>query len=248
MGLRANPGAAGRWVWFVVAILAMILVAGIAFLVRTQNPGQDAAADSLAPGGTSSPSATQTTPTPSATPSQPASTASTEPAASPSSLPLPEPGQRFDGASSFISDAPASDGALQDGGFFAFVKSADAAGHTISVDIAIFYGGQAAIDYVAAHDPAAADEDGSIPNGYYIVNDVERTRVLAVDVTVVPLTWCYTESGAQVLKDWDFISWAAAPALAPTTSCAEPGRQANDTYWVDVRGGVVRQITGQYLP
>lgn len=235
----------------VVAVVALAVVAiGLLALLTTRlRPGPDEAG---ATAGSAGATASRTTaPTTSPTTSAPAATTIPEtssPAGGPTAvLPLPDPGQRFTDTDSVISDVPESGDTLQDGGFFGILHDVDPVARTVAVDIAIFYGGDAAMEWLEANDPERAAE-GPPENDYVIVNDVERVRVLTVAPTVRVGTWCFDTTGTMITRDRPFDEWAAAPALSGTTSCDEPGRQANDTYWVDVRGGVVAQITGQYLP
>ena len=133
---------------------------------------------------------------------------------------------------------------LQDGAFFAILQAADAARRTVTVDIAIFLTGEEARAYLLAEDPERLAE--GLDDGYLVVDEVERPRVLTFAPTARVGTWCFSDR--VVIRERTFAEWAAAPALAPTTACSEPARQANETYWLDVRDGVVAQITGQYLP
>ncbi|MBC7290329.1 MAG: hypothetical protein H5T83_03190, partial [Actinotalea sp.] len=177
--------------------------------------------------------------TPSARPSSaapsPTGTAPTEP---PAVAPLPDLFERFSGDGDIRSDLPAGE-VLQDGSFFAILHDADPAARTVTADIAVFLTGEAALEHLRAEDPERA-ADG-LENGYLVVNDVERLRVLPVAPTARVGTWCFDE--AIVIRERAFAEWASADALAPTTACSEPARQANDPYWLDVRGGEVAQMT-----
>jgi hypothetical protein len=200
-------------------------------------------------GGATTTATSEPTTTASATPTEPAEATPgpTETAPGGEPLPLPDLVQRFDGSGPITSDVPESEDALQDGGFFALLHGVDAQARTISVDVAIFYGGQAAMDWLTANDPERAAE-GPPENDYLVVNDVERVRELPVSPSVRVGRWCFDDAGL-VTQEQTFEAWAAAePEITPTTACTEPGRQGNELYWIDVRDGVVLQITGQYVP
>lgn len=183
---------------------------------------------------------------PSGTPSvtgAPSPRVSPTPTAGPSPALLPDLANRFTGEADIRSDAPLSGDTLQDGAFFAILQAADAEQRTVTVDIAIFLTGEEARAYLLAEDPERLAE--GLDDGYLVVNDVERPRMLTVAPTARIGTWCFSDG--VVIRERTFAEWAAAPALAPTTACSEPARQAK-TYWLDVRDGVVAQVTGQYLP
>lgn len=245
-----DPGATrrgphDRWLVALVVLAVVLLLAAVVIawieLRGGDDPGPAGAATT-----TSEPSTTA-----SATPAEPGGpTVSpeaepTEPA--PGGEPLPDLVQRFDGSGPVVSDAPESEDSLQDGGFYALLHGVDAQARTIFVDVAIFYGGRAAIDWLAENDPDRAAE-GPPENDYVVVNDVERVRELPVSPAARVGRWCFDDAGL-VTQEQTFEVWAAAePEIAPTTACTEPGRQGNTSYWIDVRDGVVLQITGQYLP
>ncbi|WP_024285834.1 hypothetical protein [Cellulomonas sp. KRMCY2] len=174
-----------------------------------------------------------------------------EPATDPttSTMPLKDPSTRFDGAVSIVSAIPDSEDSLADGDYFGFLHGADAAARTVSVDIGIFYGGEAADEYVRVNEPEFwAAEGGTVPNGYFIVNDVERVREIPVSPDVTVANWCFSD-GLDVISR-DFAQWATATRVDMQT-CDDPDPtvwQGNDLYWFDVRDGVVMQIVGQYVP
>ena len=244
-----DPGATrrgphDRWLVALVVLAVVLLLAAVVIawieLRGDDEPEPAGAATSTA---TSEPATTA-----SATPTEPGEATPEPTEAEPGGEPLPLPDlvQRFDASGPVTSDVPESEDSLQDGGFFALLRGVDAQARTISVDVAIFYGGQAAYDWVAEHDPERAAE--GLENGYLIVNDVERVRELQVSPSVRVGRWCY-ELGGVVTQEQTFETWATAePELAPTNACTEPGRQGNELYWIDVRDGVVLQITGQYVP
>lgn len=243
-----DPGATRRGPhdrWLVaLVVLAVVLLLAAVVIAWIELRGDDEPEPAGAATTTSEP-----TTTPSATPTEPGEATPEPTEAEPGGEPLPLPDlvQRFDASGPVTSDVPESEDSLQDGGFFALLHGVDAQARTISVDIALFYGGQAAMDWLTANDPERAAE-GPPENDYIIVNDVERIRELQVSPSVRVGRWCSEPEGV-VTQEQTFEAWATAePDLAPTNACTEPGRQGNELYWIDVRDGVVLQITGQYVP
>lgn len=244
-----DPGATrrgphDRWLVALVVLAVVLLLAAVVIawieLRGDDEPEPAGAATSTA---TSEPAATA-----SGTPTEPGEVTPepTEAAPGGESLPLPELGERYDGTGPVTSDIPASEDSLQDGAFVVILHGVDAQARTISADVVIFYGGQPAYDYLAEHDPERAAE--GLENGYLIVNDVERVRELPVSPSVRVGRWCWDDV-TRITQEQTFEAWATAePDHAPTTACTEPGRQGNELYWIDVRDGVVLQITGQYVP
>lgn len=145
-----------------------------------------------------------------------------------------------------VSAIPQSDAELEDGDFFGFLRGIDAEAGTVDADIAIFYHGQAAIDWLEANDP---DAEIPPPNDYLIVNEVERVRTLTLSPDVRIWDWCFGDPGATH-RERPLAEWAAAPDDATTECAAGPqlSRSPGSVYWFDVRDGVVVQIVGQYLP
>lgn len=210
----------------------------------------------LPPAVTESPSQS---PEPDVTPdTEPTTTPSLAPEPDPdagptaSTMPLKDLSPRYDGGVvSIVSDTPDSEDSLEDGDYFGFLHGIDADAGTVSVDIGIFYGGEAADAYVEANEPEFwAAEGGSVPNGYFIVNDVERVREIPVAPDAPVAEWCFMADGGIGTAQGDFATWATATGTGEQRCGAlEPGaRQGNDLYWFDVRNGVVLQIVGQYVP
>jgi hypothetical protein len=125
------------------------------------------------------------------------------------------------------------------------VRSVDAAARTITADVVIFYGGDDARAAAQAREPEMADQ--VVNNGYYVVNDVARDRVLPVAPGVRVGVWCSALDGVRTVE-LTFDSWAAAPEPGDTDECGVRGWPLPTLYWLDVRSGAVAQITEQYLP
>ncbi|GIG29553.1 hypothetical protein [Cellulomonas marina] len=155
---------------------------------------------------------------------------------------------RTDRRTALTSDAPASGDVLEDGDFFAMVRSFDEAAGTIDVDIAILYAGQDADDRARAASPGADPAEVYAPNGLEIVNDVERVRTLPLAPDVVVTGVCEPGGGGMELVATSLP--ALADGLDAADGCGEGGssRLGSSWFWVDVRAGVVVQVVGQYTP
>lgn len=145
-----------------------------------------------------------------------------------------------------ISDAPQSATELEDGDFYGFLLDVDPAAGTVTVDLAIFYGGTSA--------DAELDKLG-VPEidraaGYWITNEVTRPRVLPLSPDLVVTGYCTTPDGVQ-MRARTLEQVGASTGSSP--GCAAESRTGDETdggsdFWVDVRGGEVVQIVGQFLP
>jgi len=164
---------------------------------------------------------------------------------SPETMPLLPPEDHYQESSS-VSAIPLSEDSLEDGDYFGYLSGIDAAAGTVQVDIAIFYTGQAAIDYLTANDPTAENPP---PGGFWIANDVERIRSLTLSPDVRIWDWCYGNDLG--FAERTLPEWAAAPATGEHSCDAGATLShgwGDGTYWFDVRDGVVMQVIGQYLP
>jgi hypothetical protein len=156
---------------------------------------------------------------------------------------------RWDGRASLVSDAPASGDGLEDGDFFGSVLAVDPGARTITVDLGVFYGGAAAGDWAGQHAPDLLDGGSLPPNGYVVVDDVQRSRTVRLAPGAAITGFC-------VLPDGEVVQQARE--LAGLTEDGDPGCIATSAvggqvggssrFWLDVRGGEVAQLVGQYLP
>jgi hypothetical protein len=199
----------------VVAIVVTLVLIGLAVrYTLTRTTGGPVASASPAPSRTRSP-------TPSVSPSPTlAQSPSTTPTASPSPSPTDDPN------------------ALPPGRNFVYARRADAAGNTLTVDLAYFYTGQEAADQAKAH-----GDESPPPNGYYIVNDNPKVRTVPVSPTVVvryipPNHCCALKSGT-----WD----AFAAAVDGTQTSGYP-TMTYTPWWVTVIDGKIVSIRQQFLP
>ena len=81
----------------------------------------------------------------------------------------------------------------------------------------------------------------------YVVNDVERNRVLGVSPDARVGVWCF-DDGRLRTEGLTLVAWAAPPEPGGTTACGVRGWPLPGLYWLDVRSGVVAQLTEQYTP
>jgi hypothetical protein len=163
----------------------------------------------------------QTTgPTPSPTPTQ-----TSEPSET------PEPSATLGPSAS---DSPS----LQDGHHFVYVTSAnrsESGATRVRFDLAYFYVGERA-------EQEAAERDDEVRNGYYIVNDNDRLRVLPlagnVEVEYVPTDQCCE------LQPGNIDAWLES--VLETNPTDYDGK--NVPWWFTVEGGEITKIEQQWLP
>jgi len=118
---------------------------------------------------------------------------------------------------------------LPDGEWYGLVPAFDSLG--ISFDLACWFGGEAAI--------AAATEDeeeSPPPNDYYVRNENEEIRILAVDPSV-QVTW-YPSGDPNDVVHGTFPEW---------TEYLE-GNEFRLGIWVTIEGGQVTQIEEKWVP
>lgn len=230
----------------VVATLAVGVLVGFLIGRGGTDPAPGESAVTVTASATPSPTGSATG-TAAGTSASPSTSAGTGDGPDASTLPLRDPlVPRFDGSTASIASATPGEGDLADGDYVGHLQDVDPAALTVTVDLVIFLGGQAADDWAAAHPPAEVLDD------YWIVDDVPRSRVLPVDPGVVVVTTCTRSPDAleePALLRRPFPEWAAGTTGTVGCAAPDPGlRQATDLYWFDVRGGVVVQVVGQYVP
>lgn len=132
---------------------------------------------------------------------------------------------------------------LEDGRHFGFVRSVDAEGSALILDLAYFLTGEEASQAAAEH-----GDEVPPPNDYYIVNDNERLRTLTLspDLRILLLDWerCCDETLLATLEDFA----AAIDAPEPITIDDHVYYGSSSQYWLTVEDGVVTTIEEQYLP
>ena len=160
-------------------------------------------------------------------------------------LPTPDQQMAGDSSATFVEGEP-----LADGNYVGHVVDIDAANGTVDVDLAVFLTGAAAQDWAAKNNPG-----GEVLDDYVLVDDAPRSTTLPIDADAPVLEWCFQSSDTEPLSYYPrtVAQWAAAPRLGgtatPVFACADGDRlSVGSLYWFDVRGGVVVQVVGQYVP
>ena len=231
-----------RGVLWVLGGVAAVAVAVLVVLLVWYAPADEEVApdDVVASPATSSEE-------PSETPSEEPADVPTDDGPADPGAPLRDPGDHLPADGS--SDVPAAGSELVEGDYFAHLEDIDAAAGTIDVDVEVFYYGDAAIDYLTAHEP---DEENPPPNDYWIANDSTAVRTLPLADDAQVWDWCFTTSGGELgFAERTVAEWAAAPAGGGDMACDSGpalSRGYDEVYWLQVRGGEVRRVIGQYLP
>ncbi|QZN85943.1 hypothetical protein [Cellulomonas sp. C5510] len=166
--------------------------------------------------------------------------------------PLADPDvPRWDGVTSIVSDIPVSGDDLADGDYLADVVAVDPQARTITADIVVFYGGDAADEWLRVNEPeAAAELGGRAVSGYIVVNDVTRLRTLALAPDAPITGFCVDSEGLrQPRRTLEDLTTPEPSGGCHSSSVVEgsPGMTMR-YFWLDVRDGVVAQLVGQYVP
>lgn len=243
-----------RLPWVLVGILAVAVAALVVVLVLRGGDGADDAAQGATPSGTPSTTAsTMAGTTASAEPAGPEDEPGAEPSTGPTpdddgpplaAMPLSDPGDHL--PDDEVSAIPAVGEDLRDEDYFVHLAGVDVTARTIGVDVEVFYFGDAAVEYLLEHDPTAEIPP---PNGYYIVNESPALRTLPLADDARIWDWCFGADGLT-FAERSLDEWAAAPA-GGETACeagAALSHGWNEIYWLQVRGGEVKRVIGQYLP
>lgn len=131
---------------------------------------------------------------------------------------------------------------LDDGEHFGFVEEVDPGGGTLVLDLAYFLTGEAANEAAAEH-----GDEVPVPNDYYIVNDNDRLRALALadDVELSLLDWndCCDE---RFEGDLETFARAIDEGMVESDGFVYQGTLS--PYWLIVEDGVIVRIEEQYLP
>ena len=127
---------------------------------------------------------------------------------------------------------------LEDGHHFVYVTSGsrlEDGSSEVEFDLALFYVGERA-------EQEAAERDDEVVNGYYIVNDNDRLRILPladdVEVDYIPVDACCD------LQSGNVNAWLEAILETNPTDYSGTGAP----WWFTVDGGEITRIEQQYLP
>ncbi|GEN80101.1 hypothetical protein [Actinotalea fermentans] len=163
----------------------------------------------------------------------------------PDAGPLPPADAHYlpDGASAVPPSDPAAP--LPDGSYLAHVSDIDAAAGTVSADVVVLYFGSAAEEWVAANAPGTEILDDYVsddPDG-----QTDRVIPLATDTPVWEVCWGPNEQ--KVRRTGGVAEWATAPIEDGESLCSDTSTiPVGGLYWLDVRGGVIAQVVGQFVP
>lgn len=134
---------------------------------------------------------------------------------------------------------------LPDGDYLARVSDVDPVAGTVTADVVVLYFGQAAEDWAAANAPGTEVTDD------YVTDDPDGPAERTLPVDDAPVwEWCSGGSGIELVQRADGLpEWAAASSEIGERICADGAAIPRwGYYWLDVRGGVVVQVVGQYVP
>lgn len=232
-----------RLPWVIVGVLAgLVAVLVVLLLLRDDGPGDDTPGTAATEAGSATP--TDPASVAPADDDDPTAPATPEESGPPVTMPLRDPGDHLpaDG----VSAIPAVGTDLADEDYFVHLAGVDVAARTVEVDVEVFYMGSAAVDYLLAHDPTAEIPP---PNDYTIANESTSLRTLPLAADVRIWDWCNDTDGLG-FAERSLAEWAAAPAGGEMACDAGPALSHgwNEVYWLQVRGGEVKRVIGQYLP
>lgn len=152
--------------------------------------------------------------------------------------------QRFTGVETFVSATPGDP--LADGSYVGYLVAADPGGSSVTVDLAVMHAGDAALDRLVLERPdVPRDELALLPEAMSrVVNEVANPRTLALAPQARAAIACTTGAGIELRES----TWAELqPSAAFAPGCSWSTRAGgNALVWVDVRGGLVHQVAGQY--
>lgn len=231
-------GGSRRLPWVLVALLLMVVTALVVVLVMRDDGAADTAAASP-PADTPSPTATAEVEQAGTDEANEGDGGADDTETAADDLPLLDPGEHLpaDG----VSDIPAVGSDLVNGDYVAHVTDADLTAMVLDADVEVIYFGEAADDYLLAHDPTAEIPP---PNGFVLVNESTNVRQVPMADDVRIWDWCFDGFLERTPMEW----WLApAPGSQECSAGAGLGH-GGDLYWLQVRDGEVKRLIGQYLP
>ncbi|MGH2641330.1 MAG: hypothetical protein ACRDGO_06495 [Actinomycetota bacterium] len=163
----------------------------------------------------------------------------TTPTTTPSLTPSVEPSVAPDPTMPESPEPPGGESpVLEDGHHFVYVTSAsrlEDGTSEVEFDLALFY-----VDEDAERE--AAERDDEVVNGYYIVNENDRLRILPiaddVEVAYIPVDACCAPQPGNI------DAWLEA--VLETNQTDYGGTDV--PWWFTVEGGEITRIEQQYLP
>ncbi len=239
-----NMGGSRRLPWVLVALLAMAVTALAVVLVMRDDDAADTAATSP-PAETPSPTASTDVEQAGTDDADEGTDDDSDDATDVAAdLPLRDPGEHLPADGS--SDIPAVGEDLVNGDYVATVTDADLTAMVLDADVQVFYFGEAADDYLLAHDPTAEIPP---PNGFVLVNESTNVRQVPMADDIRIWDWCTGDDGRLTFLERTPMEWWLAPPAGSQECSAGPGlSHAGNLYWLQVRDGKVKRVIGQYLP
>ena len=131
-----------------------------------------------------------------------------------------------------VAPLPAQGEPPVDGSHAAFLRVLDIDAGTVTIDIVRWLEGDAADEAYAAE----TGDDSGAPNDYFIVNETEATRTLALDAPAVTVAWDSKGPGQRRIDLQELPGYLA------------DRQDPEATFWVTVAGGAVVRIDEQYRP
>lgn len=242
---RGVMGGSRRLPWVLVALLIMVVTALVVVLVVRDDDAADVADDATTPAAdTPSPTATAEVEQAGTDEAAEGDGGADDTEAATDDLPLLDPGEHLpaDG----VSDIPAVGQDLVNGDYLAHVTDADLTSMVLDADVEVIYFGEAAEEYLLAHDPTAEIPP---PNGFVLVNESTNVRHVPMADDVRIWDWCSGDDGLLTFLERTPMEWWLAPLDGSQECSAGPGLgHGGDLYWLQVRDGEVKRLIGQYLP
>jgi hypothetical protein len=168
------------------------------------------------------------------------------PSGSSAAMPVRTPDEHYASSpSSFSTVVSLSGDTLEDGDYLGNLLAICAEAGIVDVAVTGFDNSQATTDTTVAGDPGSPDPTSP---GYHIVNDTRPTRALPLSPDVVIWEWCTTDEGIDFRRH-ALTDWQAARDSGEDT-CGAPGSaypEPRETYWFDVRDGVVVQVVSRFV-
>ena len=238
-------GGSRRLPWVLVALLLMVVTALVVVLVMRDDGAGTEAEATTPPSDTPSASPTATADGDEAgTDDEGADEGADDAGPAVDPFPLWDPGEHLPADGS--SDIPAVGDDLVNGDYIATVTDADLTAMVLEADVQVFYFGDAADDYLLAHDPTAEIPP---PNGFVLVNESTNVRQVPMADDIRIWDWCSGDDGLLTFLERTPMEWWLAPPTGSQECSAGPGlSHASNFYWLQVRDGEVKRLIGQYLP
>ncbi|WP_169164356.1 hypothetical protein [Cellulomonas taurus] len=153
--------------------------------------------------------------------------------------PLPEANGFNLGEEPFTSDDPGATQPLPDGRYWAAVENIDPTTRSFDATIEIMRLGDDAIEWAKVNEPYSVDEDGDMTPAVNYSPTAFGTQRMTVPVDARIYSWCQASpEGYMRESPIEYL-------VSPTPGCdysTGSGEDFDGGYWLDVRGGEIRQM------